>query len=318
MPVGSVTTEVAPGAAAARTISLISFPLTGVAVAVGQMSGTLTGVTANTLTNTMAGWAAGELSIAATPHLIRITSGAAKGRTFLISTSAGNSATTVTIDAEEAGLVDLTTAGITAGDTYEILACDTLSSLLGTPATTGIQGGANADAADNIQILVQGQYRKYYYNTTREAWVRLGPEQISNNVPVRPDTAITYSRLGQTPLEFTITGRVPTTDRKALVRNSGPTPLANGWPTDTTLATSGIADIPGWVKNSSPTVADTVQINLNGSSRKYYHDGTQWRRVGPNTPSNNVVLGVAEGVIIGKQGTQPGASTVQQNLPYNL
>jgi len=318
VPVGSVTVGVAPGLPAGRTISVISFPMNGSATASGLMSGTLTGVTANGLANSAANWTPGELSTAATPHIIRITSGTAKGRSFLISTATANTATAVTIDAEEASLVNLTTAGIAAGDTYEITACDTISSILGSPATTGIQGGANPDEADIIQIMVQGQSRQYYYNITRNAWVRVGPEQVSTNVPLRPDTAVTYSRIGQSSLAFIITGRVPSTERKALIRNGGPTLLANGWPKETTLATSGISEIPGWVKNASPNVADTVQINVMGAARKYYHDGTQWRRVGPNTPSNNVVLGVAEGVIIGKQGNQTGASTLQQNLPYNL
>lgn len=318
VPVGSITVGVAPGLPAGRTISVISFPMSASATASGLMRGTLTGATANSLTNTAAGWTAGELSTAATPYLIRLTSGAAKGRTFLISTSTANTATSVTIDSEEAALINLTTAGVAAGDTYEITACDTLSSILGTPATTGIQGGANSDEADVVQILVQGQYRQYYYNTTRNTWVRIGPESNSSNVALRPDAAITYSRLGQGALEFTVTGRIPSIERKTLIRNAGPTLLANGWPTDTTLASSGISEIPGWVKNASPNIADTVQISVNGSWRKYYHDGTQWRRVGPNTPSNSVVLGVADGVLIGKQGAQAGAGTLQQNLPYNL
>lgn len=318
IPVGSVTVSVAPGLPAGRTISVISFPMTASASATGLMRGTLTGVTANSLSNSAAGWTAGELSTAATPHIIRITSGAAKGRSFLISTSTANTATSVTIDNEEASLVNLATAGIAAGDTYEIIACDTLSSLLGTPATTGILGGANPDEADNIQILVQGQYRKFYYNTTRNTWVRIGFETPSPNVALRPDTAVIYSRAGQGALEFTLTGRVPSMERKALVSNAGPTLLANGWPAETTLANSGISDLAGWVKSTLAAAADTVQISNNGAWIKYYHDGTQWRRVGFNTPSNNVVLGVASGVLITKQGTQAGASTLNQNLPYNL
>lgn len=318
IPVGSVTTKILEGRPTGRSISVISFPLNGSSTASGLLRGTITGVTANSLANTAAGWQPAELSAAATPHIIRITSGAAKGRSFLISTSTANTATTVTIDSEEALLIDLRTSGIAAGDSYEILACDTLSSVLGTPTTTGILGGPNADAADIVQILVQGQYRKYYYNTTRSAWIRVGLESVSPNVALRPDTALIYSRLGQTPLELTILGRVPTTERKSLVANTGPTLLANGWPVATTLATSGISDLAGWVKNSSANVADSVQVNINGTWLKYYHDGTQWRRVGTNTPSNNVVLGVADGVLIGKQGNQAGASTLNQNLPYNL
>lgn len=282
------------------------------------MKGSITAVTSSTLANAAAGWTAGELSSAASPHIIRITSGAAKGRSFLISTATANTDTTLTVDAEDLSLLNFVDAGISAGDTYEIVACDTLGTVFGTPETTGVVGAGNSTAADIIQILVQGQYRQYYYNTTRNAWLRIGPETVSTNAPIRPDAAVIYSRYGQTAIQFTIGGPVPVIERKALVRNSGATLLANWWPVEITLGASGIAELPGWIKSTSPAAADTVQVNVGGAWRKYYHNGTQWLRVGPNTPSNDVVLNVGDGVLIGKQGTQAGAGTVQQNLPYNL
>jgi len=317
-PVGSVTIEVAVGSAAGRTISVVSLPLTGIASAAGAMKGTITAVTSSTLANSAAGWTAGELSSVASPHVIRITSGAAKGRTFLISTATPNTATTVTLDSEDLSLLSFADAGISVGDSYEIIVCDTLGSVFGTPETTRVLGAANSSTADIIQVLVQGQYRQYYYNTTRNAWLRVGPETVSTNVPLRPDAAVIYSRAGQTPLQFTIGGPVPMIERKALVRNSGATLLANWWPVEITLGASGIAELPGWIKSTSAAAADTVQVNVGGAWRKYYHNGTQWLRVGPNTPSNDVVLNVGDGVLIGKQGSQAGAGTVQQNLPYNL
>ncbi len=317
-PVGSVTINVAAGSVAGRAISVVSLPLSGAATASGAMKGTLTMVTSNTLANSAAGWTAGELSNASSPHVIRITSGTAKGRSFLISTGTANTSTTLTIDPEDLSLLNFIDAGISAGDSYEIVACDTLGSVFGTPESTGVLGAANSNSADVIQVLVQGQYRQYYYNTNRKAWLRVGPETVSTNVPLRPDAAVIFSRAGQTALRFTIGGPVPLIERKALVRNSGATLLSNWWPVETTLGASGISELPGWIKSSSPEAADTVQVNISGAWRKYYHNGTQWLRVGPNTPSNNVVLNVGDGVLIGKQGSQTGANTVQQNLPYNL
>lgn len=318
IPVGSITTTIAAGNPSGRTITVLSLPLNGVSTASGQIRGVLTGVAPNTLSNSNAGWTPGALSSPATPHVIRITTGAAAGRCFLISTTDANTSTTITIDSEDGSLVDLSAVGIAASDSYEILSCDTLASIFGTPTTTGIQGGANSTEADVAQILVQGQYRQYYFNTTRNEWVRVGTEADASNVPLRPDAAVIYSRIGQSPIEFTLAGSVPSTARKALVRNSGPTLLANGWPLGITLASSGISELPGWVKDASANAADTVQINFNGAWRKYYHDGTQWRRVGTNTPSNDVALDTASGVLIGKQGTQTGANTLQQSLPYSL
>lgn len=316
-PVGYVNVNIAAGTGTTRSISVVSFPMLDEAVVAGQGSGQITSVTANTITNSSAGWTAGQLSTAATPCLIRITSGAAVGRTFLVSTSTANTATTLTIDAEEAGLVNLTSLGIVAGDTYKIFACDTISSIFGTPGTTGVLGATSATNADNLQVLVSGAWRQYYYNTTSNAWLRIGLNTNSNNVPLRADTIVIYSRLAASPITLSLLGTVPSTARKALVRASGVTALSESWPVDLTLATSGISSMPGWVTGSS-TTADIVQVFVSGAWRQYYHNGTNWLRVGLNTVSNTVALTSASGLIINKKGSTPGSVTLSQALPYSL
>lgn len=314
--VGYVTLSIAAGTGSARTVSVLSFPLADSGQASGQLNGIITGVTAATFTNSSAGWTAGQLSTAATPYLIRITSGTAKGRTFLVSTATANTATTLTIDPEEAALVDLTTVGIAAGtDTYELIPCDTISNVFGTPATTGIQGGTTSATADIVQLLVSGGWRQYYYNTTSSAWLRIGPNSNSNNVAIRPDTAALYQRLPASGLSLIVSGTVPSVDRKALVKNSGTTFLSNGWPVDVTLGTSGINSIPGWLTGTA-TTADIVQIQISGGWRQYYHNGTQWLRVGPNTASNSVVIPTGAAVILLKKGAASGAVALSQTLPY--
>lgn len=320
-PLGAVPISIAAGTGTARTLSTISFPLLEDAVVAGQGRGRITGVTANTITNSNAGWTAGQLSTAAAPCLIQITSGAAAGRIFLISISTASTGTTLTIDSEEAGLVDLTTLGITtgaSGDTYRILACDTLSSIFGTPAQTGVLGSTSSATADIVQIMVSGIWRQYYFNTTSNAWLRVGPNTPSNNVPIRPDALLVYSRLGASSINLTWLGQVPSISRKAIVRNSGLTALAGGWPLGQTLASSTIQNTPGWVTSSSPNTADIVQVLVSGIWRQYYHNGTQWLRVGPNTPSNTQQITAGTGVLVSKKGSTSGASILAQAIPYTF
>lgn len=141
-PVGFVTVGITAGTGSAKRNTLFSVPLLETESIQGQIAGTITGVTASTISNSNAGWAAGALSQPATPYLIQITSGAAEGRLFLISSSTNtggavagtaNTATTVTVSSVDSTQVDLSSLGIVAGtDTYKIYACDTLSSFFGT------------------------------------------------------------------------------------------------------------------------------------------------------------------------------------------
>ena len=181
-PTGYFPVTIAAGTSAGRTLSFVSFPLQNVAPINGEAQGFVTGVTSNTITNSNAGWTAGQLSTAATPCLVQFTSGAAAGRTFLVSTSTSNTATTLTLDAVDATTVDLTTLGIVPGtDTYQILSGDTLSTLFGTPATTGIAGATSSGSADQVELLSNGVWLSYYYNTN-SGWLRVGPPIVSANV----------------------------------------------------------------------------------------------------------------------------------------
>ncbi len=317
-PVGFVTVTAAAGTGSTKTTTVLSFPLLGTASISGVALGIITGVGTNTITNSNAGWVAGDLSVAASPYVVQITSGTAKGRIFLISSVSPNTTTTVTLDSFEAGQTNLTSLGIVAGtDTYSVFPCDTLSSLLGTPATTSVQGGTGTGDADVAQLFVSGAWRQYFYSTAAAAWVRVGPGTVSNNVPIRPDTGLIYTRLAATPLSLTLLGRAPTLSRQAGVSNSGVTFVSNSWPADITLGNSGINAIPGWASGASAS-ADVIQIFVAGAWRQYYNDGTNWRRVGPGTLSDSVVIATGTSFILNKKGLTTGLSVLSQTLPYTL
>jgi len=327
-PVGFVTVGITAGTGSAKKNTLFSVPLMETEEITGQVAGTITGVTANTISNSNAGWTAGALSQPATPFLIQITSGAAEGRLFLISSSANtggaiagtaNTGTTVTVSSTDATQVNLTNLGIVAGtDTYKIFACDTLSSFFGTPASSGVQGGTSSSTADTIVAVSNGAPSTYFYNTTSTKWVRqaLGSPDASN-VALLPYFGVQYSRLANTALSFVVTGQVPTEQRKVAVKNSGTTIVSQFWPSDTTLGTSGLSSVV--TSGASATLADTVILTANGVASTYFYNGTNWKRLALGTPNaDTTVLAIGTSMQIVRKGSASGYTTLSQAVPYNL
>ncbi|MEM1158705.1 MAG: TIGR02597 family protein [Verrucomicrobiota bacterium] len=321
-PIGYVNWDIAAGTGLTRTVTVLSVPLLDTTAIDGAATGKITGVTSNSITASGAGWTAGQLSEDATPYLIRITTGLAEGRTFLISSSVANTSTTVTLDSNDSAQVDLTTLGIVTApgseDNYKIIPCDTLSSIFGTPTDTGVLGGPSSDSADIIFLNDNGSWKKYFYNTALSRWTRIFPGYPdSSNVEIRPDSAIMYSRLGDTALALTVVGSVPMENRQSLIKNSGVTFLANSWPVDTTLATTNLQNTTGWVSNANSANADQVLILVNNSWRKYWHDGSNWRRIFPGFPiSDSQSVSATSGLLIGKLGSASGNELLTQTKPY--
>ena len=331
-PVGFVTVGITAGTGTAKRNTLFSLPLLETESINGQVAGTITGVTANTISNSNAGWTAGELSNPATPYLIMITSGAAEGRMFLISSASSaagslggiaNTSTTATVSSIDSTQVDLTSLGLVAGtDTYRIYACDTIGSFFGTPESTGIQGGSSAANADVITLVVNGSASNYFYNTgvTPNRWSRVAfGNPASENVPLLPYYGIQYARMAATPLSFVVTGNVPTHPRMVSVKNSGTTLLAQYWPADSTIASLGLNSLPGWRTGATAAAADTIVLTSNGSATTYFFDGVDWRRVAFGNPkSNDTLIGVGATVMINRKGAASGYGNLNQDPPYNL
>jgi hypothetical protein len=327
-PVGFVTVNITPGTGSAKKNTLFSVPLMEVESITGPVAGVITGVTSNSISNSNAGWTAGALSQPATPYLIQITSGVAEGRLFLIASSANtggaisgtaNTSTTVSVSSVDSAQTDLTSLGIVAGtDTYKIYACDTLSSFFGTPAATGIQGGASANTADSIIAIVNGSASTYFYNTgvTPARWARaaLGSPDASN-VPLLPYYGVQYSRIATAPWSRTVTGSVPVDPRKVAVKNSGNTILSQFWPVDSTLATSGLSTVV--TAGANANTADTVRLTSAGSVTTYFYDGTNWRRQALGSPlANDTPIPLGTAMQIFRRGAAAGYTTLNQAVPY--
>ena len=320
-PVGFVTVGITAGTGTAKRNTLFSLPLLETEAITGQVSGAITGITANTISNSNAGWVAGELSNPATPYLIQLTSGVAEGRMFLISSTAPNTPTTVTLSPVDTAQVNLETLGVTAGDTYKIYACDTLSSFFGTPATSGIQGGTSTSNADTVIIVSNGTPTTYFYNNSLSGWrkVGLGAGPNDGNAPLLPYYGIQFARLGNTALTFTVTGGVPTLPRAMAVKNFGTTLISQFWPVESTLGALGLQNIVGWQSGASASSADTAILTVNGTPSTYYYNGTNWIRVGlGNQISDNVAVPIGTSVLVNKKGSTPGFATYTQPMPYSL
>ena len=324
-PFGYVKINITAGTGTSKKTSLVSIPLLEEAAITGKATGRITGVTATTISASGAGWTAGQLSTAATPHLIEITSGTAKGRMLLISTTAANTADTVTISSDEATRVgDLTNLGITTGtengDTYRIRPVDTLSSFFGTPESTLVQGGTSANNADTITIVSNGGANTYFYSTTLGRWSRvtLGNPDASNT-PIPPYAGVQYGRIANTPLEFIVTGKVPSGEREVSIKNSGTTVLSPFWPVSQTLAQLAIQNTPNWGSGASANAADTIALSSAGSVTTFFYDGSNWRRVSLGNPlANTNMVPVGTSVLINKKGNASGYAAYQHSAPYNL
>ena len=321
VPVGAINITIAAGSASAPKASTVSIPLRESVPAnfVGQASGRVTGVTATSISNANAAWAAGALSQAATPHFLRITSGSATGRTLQIATGSSNANTASTLSVLNQG-TDLTTAGIatgTNGDTYEIFPGDTLGNFFGNTTL----GGASAAVSDVVRIHDGSRWNEFYYNTTAGQW-RIGSVPVSqNNVVLRPDGGITFYRRGTTPLEYTLLGVVPSTPIRVVVKNAGSTYLGNVFPVNQTLGASGFNSLPGWVNNTGDVKAADKAVVFNGSTLSYYHynqAASQWRIGSVPVPLSNVVIPAGVPAIIERPSAAPGVTTLVRNLSYNL
>jgi uncharacterized protein (TIGR02597 family) len=317
-PVGAVTTTITAGTGSTRTLSALSIPLILLPNLTGVSSGTISSVTTNTITCTSANWSAGELSNTQTPYLVRITSGTGIGRTYTISSSTQNTASVLTLDATESP--DLVGAGVVSGDNFSLIPVYTLSTLL--DPTDGVLGGVSAATSDNILINKNGTWSTYFYNTgvTPNRWSRvaLGSPDASNEV-IKSDTVMLYSRLANTGMNITFTGRVPDVKRISTVRVSGLTFLPNFWPVDTTVSDTQIQSIPGWVSNSSSALADKLMLLSGGVWKTYFYDGSNWRQVALGNPiKNSDVVSSTSGILLNRLGSSSTTALYTRNLPYTF
>jgi uncharacterized protein (TIGR02597 family) len=320
-PVGAVTFTIP-----ANSTRAISMPLQESVDSSAGSVGRITGVTSATISNASAAWTAGAYSSTSVPYYVRITSGVAQGRIFLVSTSTANTSTTLTVNNDGSDLTGLGILVGSSGDTYEIVPCETLSSLFGNSI---LQGGVDANTADNVLVWNGGSYLTFYYNATRSRWERNVDTAVSptrDNFVLRPDRGIMIQRNAGTDLVFSITGRVPSTTSRIVLARPGTTFIAHGFPVDISLGDLALQLTPGWVgsndRGTAASTADLVQVWNNGSWLTFYYDtGTsQWQRAGDSANTNRNGYSVTTGrpIMITRTTADSNAAVASFVIPYSL
>jgi len=324
VPVGAVTVTIAAGTGAVRVATVASFPLINSTVTSGKAVGIISSITSNTITCNGANWTSGDLSQASLPYLIKITSGNAAGRTFLVTANTPDTLTISTSDGVGATAIDLTQLGISAGssgDGFQLENADTLLSLFGAGNTTGVNapmGNVNPTLADTIQLNTSNSFQTYYYDPSQSSWINAGSEALANNVIVRPDSAVIYNRLKNTAFSITVTGNVPAANRRAIIRSGQTTFLSSYWPKDMTLTGIGLHQMSGWVSNANPNLADLMQMRVGSSWQTYYHDGVNWINAASEAIADSVTVSVGSGLLIKKRALTNNSLIFTQTVPYNL
>lgn len=311
-PVGYINYTMAAAAdTSTPTTTAFCVPLHDPEAGTGAVSGVVTAVNAGTISNSGANWTASAFASASAPCFVRIKSGAAKGRTLLIT---ANSDTDLTVDNQG---TDLTALGIVAGtDTYQIIAGDTLSSLFGTTTLAGTSAGN----ADNVMYYNGSAWQTFYYNSTNSRWQQKGLSFSANNFVLRPDAGILFVRRSTSPLSFVVTGTVPTGDLRYVVNNSGSTFLANGFPTDTKLSTVSFNVLPNWAGSTDGTSADLVMFWNGTAWQRFYYNTTnsRWQQVGLGLNANNFTIPAGQPVMISRTGSASGLAVFTHTIPYVL
>jgi uncharacterized protein (TIGR02597 family) len=305
-PVGFISTTINAGSLKALSLPVDSVP---------DFLGPVSARTANTIQTTGATFPSFG-PFASNPHLIRVLSGASKGRQFNI---ASNTTDTLTITT---GGTDLTTV-IANGDTYEILAAATLQSLFGATGP-GLNTNADPALADNVLLRGTSSWFTFYNDGTQ--WLRQGTGAVSNTTAITPEQAFLFLRRGGTAYTLTLTGGVPTTDLKTDLAANKVTGFGNRFPVNGSLIGLGLDLLPGWNKNADPNLADNVLVRGTSSWITFYYDAASggptngnpgsWVRQGTQAPDQNPIITLGNGVVIVRRGGT--TQTLDQALPYSL
>lgn len=317
-PVGGMTIVVPSGQT--RSVSL---PLIHQSVAVGATLGRISSVGSNYIEDSAAGWVAGELSSATNPYYLRIRTGAAAGRIFMVTTAA-NTSTRVNLTNDG---TDLTTLGIVtgaSGDIYELVMADTLSDLFGGV----LQGGGNAESADNVQVWTGASWLTFYYNTTRNRWERdvdTAGSPSRDNFVLRPDRGIFIQRRTSTELKLRIAGWVPVVAPRHINTRPGVTFMSTGVPADLTLGQLAMqTNSSGWRGGASYlsalSDADLIQVWSGASWLSFYYDtgNARWQRAEEAAQANRDGFVVPAGRPVMIRRLDAGVNTVALPMPYSI
>ena len=232
-----------PGTLAAQVSSRIETIKAGVFNLIGvelteplSAEGTFASVTGKQVTDSAANFSE-TLAEPGKTWILQVTSGESDGLVAEVASVEGNALLTM-VD-------DLGTARVAKGDSYEIRAAKTISSIFGANNEAGLKSGFAQDA-DLIWISNgEGGFSIYYAqnNFLGRTWAGLGGES-AKDVPIFYTEAFFVQRRGDTDLELAITGHIQT--RPAIVAlRQGFNFISRIVPVGQTFRTSNLIDQVG-------------------------------------------------------------------------
>ena len=313
VPVGFITKTV-PAAGASPSNTVLSIPLYQTAAFQSSVATTptvgATSVTLNSATFT-------TTQFTTVPHLLRVKTGALTGKFWaIVATPAPGNVVSLKEpnSATGPGVADAVLTGLLAGDSCEILPANTFGSTFG--AIPGIGAGTAAGNAgvDNVLIYNGVSYDTYFFHSTNNRWQR----GISNATTaiIYPDDAVFFVRKAASTLPITLMGTVPSTSERTELAGAKYNFVANRFPTDATLGTSGIETMPGWIKGTSASSSIDTVLLWNGSTfdTYFYHTtNNRWQRGISN--ATTTAISAASGLFISRAAGSSDA-VLTQNLPY--
>lgn len=312
-PIGNLTYPVVNGA-----ISSFGVPV----LDVQKFTGFATSVTTNVITVTGVTWTASQF--VTTPHFVTIRTGPQAGRTLRVT---ANTTNTLTVDVEDTALNASGFVFSANTDSFELYAGDTLGTLFGSTATSGVlpsgvKGGTSTSDADNIYVPSGSSMATYFFNTTLGCWVLDGSSTNQNGLILYPDDGYLIYRNGADG-NLTMIGRVPSTKQLTKLPGGTTSSVSLRFPASVTLGNLNFGAPGTWITGATDSVADLVSVwnSAGWYWQSYYKDtSNQWIEVGGDgSDQSNVVIPMGASIQIDKRGTATGsASFVGQSLPYSL
>jgi uncharacterized protein (TIGR02597 family) len=287
---------------ASKTSSL-SIPLQKNPTAVGPV----TAVGAGTLSDSNASWTSGQFSSVTKPYFLKIVSGSAAGRYFLIT---ANSANQLTVDTRGANLSTI----VAVSNHYQVIQARTLGQLFGTTSVPFLTH-TDPTLADNLKLWSGSAWEVYYHNGT--SWMRKGKTGSYNDTVIYPDEGVQVVRRGTTPLTIAIAGEASMLAEKTEAVGPATTFAANRYPVNVSLKNLGLLNLPNWMSGATASEADRVQINENGTWVSYWYTGTNWKKGGSSLSQDNATVAAGTGYLILRRSSSTSVSAIAtQPMPY--
>jgi uncharacterized protein (TIGR02597 family) len=287
---------------ASMTTSL-SIPLQKNPVAVGPV----TSVGATTLTDSNASWTSGQFSTATNPYFVKMVTGSAMGRFYLIT---ANTANQITVDTRGTSFIGL----VTVGNRYQIIAAPTLGSLFGTSSVPFLMN-ASKSSADYLQVWTGSAWQSYWH--TGANWRTSGTTANQNNTILYPDEALLVTRRATTPLTIALKGEASMIAEQTEMVGPGNTFAANRYPVNVQIKNLGLLALPNWISAVSASEADRVQIREAGMWVTYWHNGTSWKKGGTTVSQDNALINAGAGYYVLRRSSSASLSAfASQPTPY--